>query len=50
MTGIEIIRAMEKILDVPLPRLEPGDIGKRKKYKKRDGQEFRFVSLRVLCG
>jgi len=28
MTDIEIIRTMEKILQVPLPRLEPGDIEK----------------------
>jgi len=41
MTDIEIIRTMEKILQVPLPRLEPGDIEKffrdvKQEKKKRD--------------
>jgi len=35
MTDIEIIRAMEKILQVPLPRLEPGYIEKYFRYIKR---------------
>jgi hypothetical protein len=50
MTGIEIIRAMEKILDVPLPRLEPGDIGKKRKYYRDFKRGYSLDSTGAVAG